>query len=350
MATFLATKKRRAYQVLWTKLDEHLSQFIGDGVVLAISGGPDSRALLEGVAQWPKRVFGKFIVVSIDHNVRSEAKQEAKFISQRAQRLGFDAYDISLPKPQIRVGEKELRSQRYEYLWQMAKRYSCRVICTAHHRDDNAEGYFMSLMGVGGGELGAAMREVESINGMIICRPFLTLNKKELLLALSLDNHTDVVRDRLDEARYGERAYVRYDVFPELFKLAPQIKNRLSYFGKTQKEQAFVINKLAKSMVIWSDEGPKILLNSRTESAILVSALWHILKKLNHGGDLRSCAPVINNIAKEIELMHFPSAKDSVGLDPTLNGFNLNHLNVKHYHLPGVVVIKYPNEILVKRI
>jgi tRNA(Ile)-lysidine synthetase-like protein len=349
MATLFSTQKRRAEQKLWSKLDQHLAALVPHGVVLAISGGPDSRALLESVAHWPQRPRGKFIVAAIDHRVRREAKEESRFIVLRAQRLGFGTYSESLLDINLN-DEHNLRIHRYQALKKAAELYSCHVICTAHHRDDNSEGYLMALMGVGGGELGAAMGELEQGEDIALCRPFLSLTKKDLLLSLSLRGATDFVRDRLDEKRVNRRAYVRHEVFPELSKLAPGIERRLSILGQAQRRQRLTIDKLAASLIVWHDNHAILTLKSCPDQALIIAALWQILKKWNKSSDLRSLNPTIENIASNLGMTPYDKSLGAGGLDPRLKGFSFKHLDRKVYHLPGVVVIRGPGGIMVSRV
>lgn len=349
MATLFTTKKRRADQVLWSKLDQHLMRFCDQGIVLAISGGPDSRALLEAVATWPNRARCRFVVTAIDHGMRREAEGEARFIALRAQRLGFDAHCERLGDTGL-FGEQDLRRARYRQLRRIAELYSCRAICTAHHSDDNSEGYFMALMGVGGGELGAAMSEIEASDGFFLCRPFLALTKKDLLLTLSLAGITDFVRDSLDEARSGERAYVRYDVFPELTRLAPGVKARLATFSRAQRLQRTAVDKMASSLIVWHDDRAVLRWETAPDQALIVSALWQILKKWSNGKDLRACQPVIESIANSFAKSGDDKELDAAGLDPTLNGFNLKDLSTKEYQFPGAVLLKSPSDIVVRRL
>lgn len=327
MGTHFSTKKRRADQVLWSELDKYLLPRIRDGVVLAISGGPDSRALLEAVSTWPKRVLGSFVVACIDHGARTEARAETLYVHKRALRLGFSSHHEAILNLSQSANENELRTARYEALRKIAARFSCATICTAHHRDDDNEGFLMALMGVGGGALGASMNELELVDGIWLCRPFLALQKSDLLVSLSLAGITDFVRDRLDEARVGERAYVRHEVFPELFKRAPEIANRLQTFGRVQREQAFVVDKVAQSLITWNLDSALIDISQQPKTALVVAALWRTLKTLNAGKDLRASQKTIDKIVAD---------RDSC-------------TEAKCFEFPGLTVTRKAKSIEIKR-
>lgn len=346
MATHYETQKRRAYQRLWNKLDEYLSAM--REAVLAISGGPDSRALLEAVATWPQRRAYRFRVVIVDHALRKEADHEARFVQQRAARLGFESRAVRLPLP-ASTAEHALRSARYDALFRIAREEGIKTVVTAHQGDDDAEGYLMALMGVGGGELGAAMAEIEYFDDMILCRPFLTLCKVDLLLALSMSMHTDFVRDSCDEARIGKRAFVRHEIVAELARHTPTLRHRLATFGRAQARQRSVVDKLAASLIAWRNDSASLSLEPKPDPALLTSALWQIIKYFGDGKDLRSAGTLIASIAEEVFAEEILENHAKAGLDPRLHGFNLKALSVKQYQVPGAVVFRARSEIQVRR-
>lgn len=342
-ATYI-TKRRRALQILWSCLDRHLVPCLKDGVVLAVSGGPDSRALLESVALWRGRSQGRIVVACVDHGARLEAQGEARFIAMRAMRLGFAAHTERIINIDGEGSEQYLRIARLRALSKIAQETQCQTICTAHHADDDAEGYFMALMGVGGGELGAAMNEITMLEDMRICRPFLSRSKQDLLLALSLCGITDFVEDRLDEACLGMRARVRNQIFPELFKKAPMLRSRLAQFGRHQSSQRELIERLASSLIAWGDKEASLSLDNAPDKALIIAALWQVLKKWCNDKDLRSSQPTINALVNDLPAVYNP------WLDPISNAFNLKDLSVRHYQFPGVVVTKSSKNIVIARI
>lgn len=350
MTTYFSTRKRRALQVLWSKLDVHLLPYAEKGMVLAVSGGPDSRALMESVASWPKRSDLKIVVASIDHGQRSESQEEVNFIARRAKRLGFSAESLSLLSLYLPMGEQELRFARYRSLADVARKHDCRVICAAHHGDDNAEGLMMAMMGVGGGEMGSGMSEMAVLGDLLLVRPFLSLSKRELLLPLTLGGHTDFVVDRLDERRMGQRAFVRHEILPDLYKNAPLMRKRLPKFSTYLRTQREALERRSEPLIRWQENSAHIDISSANEPSLIVRALWQILKKWGNGKDLRQSQSTIDRILDDIGKTDIGSAKAPPWLDPVSNGFNLEGLGVKQYHFPGVVVLRGPNDIVAKRV
>ena len=268
---------RRSLQILWSKLDAYLKGYAKEGVVLAISGGPDSRALLEAIARWPNRSGGRYLVVSIDHGLRSQSAQESAYIIRRAQRLGFDTEIKTLPHLGT-YAEHDLREMRYRALVTIARANNCASICTAHHLDDNAEGFVMSVLGSGGGAMGSAMNERDQIGGIDLLRPFLGISKKELLLSLTVLGQTDFATDNLDEAKKGQRAAVRHDLLPLLARKNHQINKRLDLFAKNQLKHAALLKSLSKRLINLDKNLARIDLSSRPDEQVVAYAIKEILK------------------------------------------------------------------------
>lgn len=344
MATTEATKQRRALQVLWSELDRYAYPCLKDGLVLAVSGGPDSRALLEACATWSKRHHGQIVVATLDHQARRESAAESQFITMRAKRLGFLATAEAMVNLDHKLAEHDLRFGRYQALTRIARQYQCQTIVTAHHADDDAEGYFLALMGQGGGELGASMHVHSTKNGLTLCRPFLALKKQDLLNALTLLGVTDFVEDSLDAQGAGARAHVRNFIFPGLFKRLPSLSRGLVNSGRRQAQQKELIDNLAVGKVNYVGDEAIIDLEHPTDKALIIAALWQVLKKWSNNKDLRASQATIDAMVDEIPAVFFPR------LDPNANAFNLRDLSAKQYHFPGVIVTKGLKNIVIRRI
>jgi tRNA(Ile)-lysidine synthase len=111
-------------------------------LVLAVSGGPDSTALMVLAARWAKRrkVAPRLCAVTIDHGLRPEATREAAAVKRLATSLGVAHRTLrwSGPKPSTGLQEKA-RAARYLLLHAAAQRARARCVLTAHTLDDQAE-------------------------------------------------------------------------------------------------------------------------------------------------------------------------------------------------------------------
>lgn len=192
-------------------------------IVLAVSGGPDSMALLVLAAEWRARKGDQapsISVATVNHGLRSEAAAEAEFVKGEAERLG-------LPHTTLRwLGDKPAkgvpdaaRTARYRLLEEYASSIGAQnvAVVTAHHRDDQAETFAMRLAR-GAGVTGLAAMPVERpLSGgspVRLVRPLLPFPKSRLIATLAARGMPFVEDPTNTDERY-ERARVR-QLFPAL--------------------------------------------------------------------------------------------------------------------------------------
>jgi tRNA(Ile)-lysidine synthase len=118
-------------------------------IVLAVSGGPDSTALLFLAARWhAKRKHGpKLLAVTVDHGLRAESAREAKHVARLASKLGVAHRTLRWmgKKPATGIQEKA-RQARYGLLADAASKAGASHVLTAHTLDDQAETVLMRLI------------------------------------------------------------------------------------------------------------------------------------------------------------------------------------------------------------
>jgi tRNA(Ile)-lysidine synthase len=162
------------------------------GLVLAVSGGPDSTALLVLAARWAKRLKRppKLIAVTIDHGVRQEAKREAAMVKRLARRLGVVHRTLRWRGLKPRTGLPETaRHARYELLAQAAAHAGCAHVLTAHTLDDQAETVLFRLARGSGlfglaGMARAAPLPLRGVFEIFLVRPLLHVPKARLIATL----------------------------------------------------------------------------------------------------------------------------------------------------------------------
>jgi tRNA(Ile)-lysidine synthase len=156
-------------------------------LVLAISGGPDSVALMWLAARWRKGFAKgpKLIAVTIDHGLRAEAAREAREVKRLAGKLAIEHRTLRWTGDKPRRGvPAAARDARYRLLAKAARAARATHVLTAHTRDDQAETLLMRLLrGSGIAGLSAMARESPR-DGVILGRPLLSLPKSRLVATL----------------------------------------------------------------------------------------------------------------------------------------------------------------------
>ena len=152
-------------------------------LLIAVSGGPDSTALLLMAAEWAKRRGKPRIeAATVDHGLRPESPDEAKAVAMLCARLGVGHRILQWKgaKPTTRLQERA-REARYRLLVDHAKTIGADAVVTAHHADDQAETVLFRLLR-GSGVAGLRGMDVMSArDGVTIARPLMGLKKRDLV-------------------------------------------------------------------------------------------------------------------------------------------------------------------------
>lgn len=156
-------------------------------IVLAVSGGPDSIALMWLAVRW-RRALAKgprLIAVTVDHGLRPEAAREAREVKRLAQNLDLPHRTMRWTGTKPKTGlPAAAREARYRLLAQAARSSGATHILTAHTLDDQAETLLMRMLrGSGIAGLAAMARETER-DGVRLARPFLDVSKSQLIATL----------------------------------------------------------------------------------------------------------------------------------------------------------------------
>jgi tRNA(Ile)-lysidine synthase len=162
------------------------------GFVIAVSGGPDSTALLVLAAQWVKRQKNrppKLLAITIDHGLRPQAAAEAAAVKRLARRLGVPHRTLRWRGKKPKSGLQEAaRIARYRLLARAATRVGYGHVMTAHTLDDQAETVLFrlargsGLTGLGG--MATASPLPAGSSEIFLLRPLLHVPKSRLVATL----------------------------------------------------------------------------------------------------------------------------------------------------------------------
>lgn len=148
------------------------------GVALAVSGGPDSMAMLAlAHAAFP----GNVIAATVDHGLRPEAAAEAALVASVCARLGIPHRTLTPAAPIAGSSiQKQAREARYAMLAQWAEAANVYPLLTAHHADDQAETLLMRLNRASGPAGLSGIRPFRFLGGCLLVRPLLNWRRERL--------------------------------------------------------------------------------------------------------------------------------------------------------------------------
>lgn len=190
----------------------------GDVVVVGVSGGSDSMALLHVLAALAPQISLKIIVAHINHLLRpAEAEREEVLVSEQTAFLGLSCRTTRVQVSDLasRQGlsvEHAGRLARYDYFREIARQVGAHKIAVAHTADDQAEEILLRLLR-GTGRTG--------LSGMDFCfdktiiRPFLDMPKMDLLAYLH-DRKIPFLEDSSNAQQKYLRNRVRHELLPFL--------------------------------------------------------------------------------------------------------------------------------------
>ncbi|MBW7477420.1 tRNA lysidine(34) synthetase TilS [Paenibacillus oenotherae] len=204
----------------------------GDTIVVAVSGGPDSVALLHILHELAPKEGLTLIAAHVDHGFRGEESAlEAESVKQMAGELGIvcESTYIDLPAYIEETGmnpQSAAREKRYAYLHEVAEKHQAKRIAIAHHGDDQAETVLMRIVrGTSpGGLSGIPIRRTEK--NVELIRPLLRMYKADIL-SFCKNRGLRYSQDSSNEQRYYFRNTVRLDLLPALAQYNPEIANAL---------------------------------------------------------------------------------------------------------------------------
>lgn len=260
-------KQSRMYQLV-----EHVRQVKkehrlwnkGDCIIVAVSGGPDSVALLHVLRELSIEDRLTIVCAHVNHGFRGEeSDKEAEFVRDIAGQLNvpFELGDYNVPAYMKQTGkgtQVAAREVRYRFLQEIATKYNAHKVALAHHGDDQAETVMLHLLRGSGpaGLAGMKMKRLE--NKMELIRPFLRIYKTDLVNACE-DAGLSYVTDSSNLVNKYARNAIRLDVLPFLGQYNEQLTSALNataqIIGEEEDFMAQETSKLYNKLVFKIDNG-----------------------------------------------------------------------------------------------
>ncbi len=198
--------------------------WIGHRVLVAVSGGPDSVALLRATHALSQNAGGKLsdlAVAHVNHGLRGrDSDEDQEFVMTLACKMGVAAYSRRLDETSLLANwsdgvESAARIARYEALFRIAHDVGARYLATGHTLDDQVETVLFRICrgtGVAGLAGIPAIRQVDE--SLTLVRPMLGLHKRDVVAYLAVLGQE--ARDDASNAdtAFAARNWIRHELLP----------------------------------------------------------------------------------------------------------------------------------------
>lgn len=233
----------------------------GDRVLVGVSGGPDSVALLHVLYEL-RDEFGLHLEVAhLHHGIRGEAAEDdARFVFELAKQLAlpFHLKKVDLPQMKLDAGKGNLealgRKERYRFFAAVVEKHRLDKAATAHTRDDQAETVMMWLLRGSGMRGLGGMRPLQrvktgadgSANRLVVIRPLLDVSKAEALEYLRAHGFEHRVDQTNQDARLL-RNWIRSELIPKLKERSDRhFPARLAHQAELLRDDDLVLQEFAR--------------------------------------------------------------------------------------------------------
>ena len=215
--------KVRAY------INQHKMFEKGDRVIVAVSGGADSMALLNVLHRLRAELAIELVAAHLNHGLRGrEADEDAALVKRAAEAAGVPYFEkkVDVGAFAKRNGlslEDAARRERYAFFYHLLRQLPADKIATGHQMHDQAETVMLNLLR-GTGSRG--LRGIVPVRNQVLIRPCLKISRTEILAFLEREG-IPYREDKSNQSELFRRNQIRHDLLPHLKQYNPRIEERL---------------------------------------------------------------------------------------------------------------------------
>lgn len=293
---------KEAYEYLFEKLNAD------DWVVAAISGGPDSMALLHLLLELNKNKNINIVCAHVNHNVRSESDLEQNELQTFCTKNNVIFEHKKLDKIEKMNFHNQAHLERQTFFDALVDKYNAKYLLTGHHSDDLIETILMRISR-GSTLRGYAGFEKEAIRkSYSVLRPLINLTKEQLA-DYCQENDVIYALDKSNESNKYTRNRYRQEIVPALKKENKVIGQKFQIFSDKLIETDNFVNDYVSERYkkLYKSKG-LVLSDYRLEHQFVKKKLIYKLIQLKCGKDLNS----FNDTHVELILRELATGKNSV--------------------------------------
>ncbi len=219
-----------------------------DTIVVGVSAGPDSMALLYILNEVRKKIGYKIVVAHVNHNVRVESYEEAEFLRDYCKKNDIIFEMMTITKYGDDNFHNEARNIRYNYYEELINKYNANYLMTGHHADDLVETILMRI--VRGSTLHglSGFSELVDMGNYKIVRPLIFVTKQDLE---DFDKENNIPY-RIDKSNFKDqytRNRYRKNVLPFLKEEDKNVHEKFIKFSNQIRETDEFLDKITRSVI-----------------------------------------------------------------------------------------------------
>ena len=287
----------------------------GDAIVVGVSGGPDSMALLYILNEFKAKMDLKLICAHINHGKRNESDEEEAYVRKYCKDNNIIFECIKITKWGDDNFENEARSARYNFFEELIYNYDAKFLMTAHHADDLIETILMRIV------RGSTLKGYSGFSRIVnkenyrIVRPLYTLTKDEIVKFDKINGIKYYIDSSNNEDSHTRNRY-RHTILPFLKKENPNVHKKFIKFSETLIENSAFIDKEANRVFnrVFQDGVLVIDKFKELDQVIQTKIIYNILERI-YGDDLLIIGDVhvdlifdLINSNKSNSIVHLPNS------------------------------------------
>lgn len=281
-----------------------------DIVVLSLSGGPDSMALLNLLMEERKEKKLTLVACHVNHHVREESDKEESFVKKYCEdhNITFELLNILEYKDNF---HNDARVQRYEFLKTIVNKYRATYLMTAHHGDDLIETILMRLERGSNIPGYAGFKLIKDEQDYQLVRPLIYTTKKEII-EYDDDHKIPFVVDKTNFDDDFTRNRIRKYILPSLKEENENIHLKYLKFSEEIYEyDNFIKNYIANIPDLINDNKLNITLYLKENEFMQRKILETMISNIQQNNELYIRD---NNVKELIKLINSSNGKGTIDL------------------------------------
>jgi len=224
---------------------KEINNIADENIVIGVSAGPDSMALLHQLSNLTKK---RIICAHVNHNVRKESSEEQLYLKKYCTLNNIIFESTKIKKYSEKNFENEARKKRYAFYEKILKKYNSHYLFLAHHGDDLIETIMMKIVRGSNLEGYAGIKMYSEQKDYIIVRPLLNKTKEDIIKYNEGHNIKYYIDNTNNSDVYTRNRY-RKNILPLLKKEDNNVHLKFLKYSNTLQEYYNYIEDITKEKI-----------------------------------------------------------------------------------------------------